>query len=537
VTKSEWDETFASHSFGTFRHTLVNEERGFNYLTIGVWNPQSATGRSFSQLAADSASHLYYRRIGSLAWFTATHENGTIIDLTQLKETSDGYIRADWFMGQQLGDGDYELEARTICTPHDPTLPEEFKQGKTPTALRGVIDRTRPSLLGLPKPNGVEPLYPGDTIQFEFSEAINRESPLTFVVQVTIVPQTNLSGHENMNTVLDSVRNSQDLAIRCEDRAVAVAFVPDSVNYLMLLSSREIKISVVGVEDINGNPADPSKSIYNTVTFASPSTLRMGSASVGFELLWEQTDSATNLENMTAVKGDIVAATGLPSSRVIVNSHQQVPDDDSMWASWVTLRPPATMADMGDYTALTAYYRLRSQLGNLNILTVSAPDLFSAHGDTAAVSTSHRGSTPINTNSPTNSENPTILQTESPSQVPSRVNPRLAWIVAFEVGSPRNIPVADHQVLVGVPQNPLLRLPSNLPVPLRPPAFPQPPLILLMQIPVPVPVVAQVCLQAAVAHHTVKMITRVCLHATAPRSSRVIPQPEMTKLLEPRTNS
>jgi len=69
-----------------------------------------------------------------------------------------------------LGDGNYKLEARTICES-SPTLPASFNFATT-ERIQGTIDHREPKLFGLPTPSGNDKLYPGKAIQFVFTKPI-----------------------------------------------------------------------------------------------------------------------------------------------------------------------------------------------------------------------------------------------------------------------------------------------------------------------------------------------------------------------------
>lgn len=170
----EWDGDLAAEQ--AFRVNLAEGE-GFS-LKIEVRNPQ-APRNSFADLVNQVGGRLqeaglWFRPQGSTDWQRAVDEEGQPIDFSSLPENRYGIIAADWFVGN-LPDGDYEIEARTMCEPSN-LIPVAFHSSATPR-LDGVLDRERPELFVRPTPG---PLAPADFFRFEFTEPIRCTKPHVF---------------------------------------------------------------------------------------------------------------------------------------------------------------------------------------------------------------------------------------------------------------------------------------------------------------------------------------------------------------------
>lgn len=199
----------------------------------------------------------------------AGEDTNVPINFTLADEDDFGYFTVAWAV-ESLGDGEYEIEARTVCPDSTGALPADFNFAAM-ERLRGMIDRRPPELFGLPSPGLGEELYPGQAVRFEFTEPLECARPhvFTLMVEVTALP----------NRAFDNALNN-NLQVICEGRTIEFQFDPFQVDYTELLGSQGSSM-LSGVEDLNGNPSDRLKPVTHELSFAN---VTLSEASVVFRM-------------------------------------------------------------------------------------------------------------------------------------------------------------------------------------------------------------------------------------------------------------
>ena len=216
-------------------YTLKVVVRNLNH-NIETFNKtrESALGR-----LADAG--LFFRRVGTVAWSRALnrpsgHDFSVPINFIEIEEDEYGYLTVEWDVGA-LGDGEYEIEARTICPDPTGDLPDDFNFATT-SRLKGFIDRSPPSLYGPAFRDVYSIDYP---IEVEFSETLECAQPHSFTLKVDI---------DNGSRILD---NSGDgLLVVCEGRSISFQFDPAWVDHKDLVG-KSVRVELSGVEDLNEN--------------------------------------------------------------------------------------------------------------------------------------------------------------------------------------------------------------------------------------------------------------------------------------------
>ena len=151
-------------------------------------------------------------------------------------EDAYGYITIPWAYGDsQIGDGDYEIQLKTVCDGIE-GAPNEF-DGFSPTSITGTIDRIAPKQYGLPKPADI--LWPGEEISIYFTEAIECEHPYRFDLEVTV-------------DGVDRVFDNDNLLVMCKQNQISFTF--DMGNVILdHLMGKNIHIKLGRVRDLAGN--------------------------------------------------------------------------------------------------------------------------------------------------------------------------------------------------------------------------------------------------------------------------------------------
>lgn len=186
-------------------------------VVVTVRNP-SASYRKLSVIVNDitsrlQAAGLWFRRIGSADWLQAMNSSNLTIDFTSLPEDSFGFISAAWDV-TNLGDGHYEIEARTVCDSSFGSVPDEFNVAHT-DRITGIIDRKPPKIFGRPYPTPDTLLFPGDDVIFHFNEEIDCTLPHNFLVQARVFG-TSRQDFDN------SVTGKNNIYTVCEGRSISL---------------------------------------------------------------------------------------------------------------------------------------------------------------------------------------------------------------------------------------------------------------------------------------------------------------------------
>ena len=234
-------------------------------VSVTVHNPDSYKHK-YSEAVNERLSRLqevglWYRRVGSYDWHRALYrpagESDSVpINFATLGEDAFGYINVAWDV-ETLGDGQYEVEARTVCSDPTGTLPADFNFAST-ERIAGTIDRIEPELFGAASPpEGVE-IFPGTPIRFEFTESISCTKPHTFQIVVTV---------EGMpDRVFDNTINN-NIHVICEDRVISFNFDPFNVDFVELMG-QSATVEIRNVQDLSANPIDPLKALEHDIQFA-----------------------------------------------------------------------------------------------------------------------------------------------------------------------------------------------------------------------------------------------------------------------------
>ena len=179
--------------------------------------------------------------MGSSAWSRALHrlsgeDSSVPIDFTTIHKDEYGYITAEWDIGA-LSDGEYEIEARTVCPDPTGDLPADFNFAATPQ-IRGSFDRIHPSLFGPAFQNDY--YLVDEPIEIEFSEPLDCAEPHGFSLSVAL--------HENRT--LDNT--GEELLVMCEGRSISFHLDLVKIDHDELLG-KELQVSLSNVFDVNGN--------------------------------------------------------------------------------------------------------------------------------------------------------------------------------------------------------------------------------------------------------------------------------------------
>ncbi|KAL7576580.1 hypothetical protein ACA910_018071 [Epithemia clementina (nom. ined.)] len=204
---------------------------------------QSYKGSVADPLGRLADAGLWFRRVGAAAWSRAMHrppgeESSIPIDFTALEEDDYGYLTVEWDVGA-LGDGEYEIEARTLCPDPTGDLPADFNFAAT-SRIQGTIDRIAPSMYG----SSFTGRYTlEDPVVIEFTETIECARPHSFSLSVTL----------NENRTWDNTGDG--LLVVCEGRYISFQLNPEWVDRDELIGENA-QVELSGVQDLNGNEYD-----------------------------------------------------------------------------------------------------------------------------------------------------------------------------------------------------------------------------------------------------------------------------------------
>jgi hypothetical protein len=189
---------------------------------------------------------LYFRRVGSIDWSqgrylpSPTSTSSQIINFALLTEDSFGYISVDWDVSN-LADGEYEIEANTICSASSGSISDEYDVSNT-ERISGMIDRRSPRLFGLPLPSPENLLFPGDIVTFHLDEEIDCTKPHSFLVTAQV------NGRGYRPSFGNNIKNNMD--IECEGRSIIIAL--QNIRTSAMIGGTYL-LSISNVVDLNGN--------------------------------------------------------------------------------------------------------------------------------------------------------------------------------------------------------------------------------------------------------------------------------------------
>lgn len=355
----------------SFRINLSNKNSDGSYsVLVSVRNPDAAYVSYADEVSDPSyrlqSAGLWFRRVGSASWSQAFYRpipsstTGQIIDFTTLNEDNFGYINVAWDVSS-LGDGEYELEARTICSDPSGTLPDDYNVAYT-DRLTGRIDRIPPRLFGLPQP--LTSLYPGDDVTFDFVEEVDCAQPYTFTAAIHMGAMPSVSFD---NVIFKNV------LVTCESNAIAVALDPTKIN-LAKLAGSNMTVQLTNVMDLNGNSlVSPIKftfyysnwkvmnatTQFNTVMTMSTGSRRLSSVNLPTKgVLLDETE----LQYEVAIMANVTSYRVKVTFQCQGSDHGQECNTETTNSTVVgiEIKPPITYHDDRDrhdqHDSLTAYH-------------------------------------------------------------------------------------------------------------------------------------------------------------------------------------
>ncbi|CAB9509704.1 Cupin superfamily protein [Seminavis robusta] len=197
--------------------------------------------------------------------------NFTAIPAAAGQEDDYGYATINWnFQNVHIpdtdSDGRYEVVVETRCQDF-PKAPDGFKKTTTEPVLI-VVDRTAPKVYGMLPVRDV--VVPGEEVSIIFTEPIVCELPLRFDLVVQVAGIKDGTGTQDAKYT----KFSNDLNIDCKERKLGFLF--DELMGYNVLMGREMRVSVTGVQDLQGN--NITAAIEFKKTFANLDVNKTGSA-------------------------------------------------------------------------------------------------------------------------------------------------------------------------------------------------------------------------------------------------------------------